>query len=453
MSGKVTKKRIKELRKAFAADAGAKVVQNAVTATTVQNVALSRDVVVNTDFSFSTKLDDWKVTNQKASGRCWLFAVLNLMRPSTMKKMNVKDFEFSQAHLHFWDKFERANQNLEAIIETADRPIDDRTIGFILDHPSEDGGQWNMAINVINKYGLVPKSAYPESQSSSSTRWMNANLRLLVRAIASELRTLIDAGSSAKQAREHKVKRMEDVWRLLCIHLGTPPEKFDWQWRDKDGEFHTRGTMTPAQFRDEFVTIDYNEYVCLVHDPRNPKMQTYTVDFLQNVAGGPPVMYLNIEMNQMKDITRRILEDGEPVWMGCDVGKHMHRKLGLWDGRLYEFEEMYGIEFGLDKAQRLDYHHSLMTHAMLFTGVDVTDKGVRRWRVENSWGDKESGQKGYYTMNDSWFDDWMFEIAAHKSFLSDEMLAALDTEPVVLPAWDPMGSLACSHCGGDERNR
>jgi len=453
LSEKVTKKRIKELRKAFAADAGAKVVQNAVTATTVQNVALSRDVVANTDFSFSTKLDDWKVTNQKASGRCWLFAVLNLMRPSTMKKMNIKDFEFSQAHLHFWDKFERANQNLEAIIETADRPIDDRTIGFILDHPSEDGGQWNMAINVINKYGLVPKSAYPESQSSSSTRWMNANLRLLVRAIASELRTLMDAGSSAKDAREHKVKRMEDVWRLLCIHLGTPPEKFDWQWRDKDGGFHTRGTMTPAQFRDEFVTIDYNEYVCLVHDPRNPKMQTYTVDFLQNVTGGPPVMYLNIEMNQMKDITRRILEDGEPVWMGCDVGKHMHRKLGLWDGRLYEFEEMYGIEFGLDKAQRLDYHHSLMTHAMLFTGVDVTDKGVRRWRVENSWGDKESGQKGYYTMNDSWFDDWMFEIAAHKSFLSDEMLAALDTEPVVLPAWDPMGSLACSHCGGDEQNR
>lgn len=451
LSGKVTKKRIKELRKAFAADSGAKVVQNAVTATSVQGIALSRDVVVNTDFTFSTKLDDWKVTNQKASGRCWLFAVLNLMRPATMKKMNIKEFEFSQAYVHFWDKFERANQNLEAIMETADRPIDDRTIGFILDHPSEDGGQWNMAINVINKHGVVPKSAYPESQSSSSTRWMNANLRLLVRAIACELRTLIETGASLKDAREHKEKRMEDVWRLLCIHLGTPPEKFDWQWRDKDGKFHTRGTMTPAQFRDEFVTIDYNEYVCLVHDPRNPKMQTYTVDFLQNVTGGPPVMYLNIEMEQMKDITRRILESGETVWMGCDVGKQMHRKLGLWDGRLYEFEEMYGIDFGLDKAQRLDYHHSLMTHAMLFTGVDVTDKGVRKWRVENSWGDKDSGEKGYYTMNDSWFDDWMFEIAAHKSFLSEEMLAGLDTEPVVLPAWDPMGSLACSNCGGNNQ--
>jgi len=453
LSGKVTKKQVKDLRRAFKNDDGARIVQNAVTRTSVVDIALSREVVANTDFTFSTKLDDWKATNQKASGRCWLFAVLNLMRPGAMEKMGIKEFEFSQAHSHFWDKFERSNQNLEAIIATADRPLDDRTIGFILDHPSEDGGQWNMAINVINKHGVVPQAAFPESQSSSSTRYMNANLRLLIRSIACEIRDLMDGGGTAKEARAHKQERMGDVWRLLCTHLGTPPEKFDWQWRDKDGEFHTRGTMTPIEFRDEFVTIDYNDYVCLVHDPRNPKLQTYTVDFLQNVYGGPPVEYLNIEIGEMKDITRRILEDGETVWFGCDTGKHMHRTLGLWDAKLFEFEEMYGVEFGIDKRQRLDYHHSLMTHAMLFTGVDVTDKGVRRWRVENSWGAKQSGRDGFYTMNDSWFDEYMFEIAAHKSYLSKEMVAALETEPVVLPAWDPMGSLACSNCGTDAENR
>jgi bleomycin hydrolase len=210
--------------------------------------------------------------------------------------------------------------------------------------------------------------------------------------------------------------------------------------------------MTPDEFRDEFVTIDFNDYVCLVNDPRNPQMQTYTVDFLQNVVGGPPVEYLNISIEEMKNITRKILEDGTPVWMGCDVGKQMHRKLGLWDAKMFEFEEMYGIEFGLDKGGRLNYHHSLMTHAMLFTGVDVDNKGTRRWRVENSWG-KNGGVDGYYTMNDSWFDEYMFEIAAPKSFLSKEMLAALETTPIVLPAWDPMGSLACSHCGEDNQNR
>ena len=227
MAGEMTIKEINKLRKEFSADKDARIIQNAVTQTTVQEIALSREVVASTDFTFSTKIDEWKVTNQKASGRCWLFAVLNLMRPGAMEKMNIKEFEFSQAYVHFWDKFERANHNLEAMIVTSDRDLDDRTIGFILDNPSEDGGRWNMAINVINKHGMVPKSAYPESQSSSSTRWMNANLRLLVRSIASEIRSMIDDGGSKAQARAHKKKRMEDVWRLLCIHLGTPPTEFE----------------------------------------------------------------------------------------------------------------------------------------------------------------------------------------------------------------------------------
>ena len=452
MDGELTIEEIERLRSDFAEDTGARIVQNAVTTTSIADLGVSREVVAGTDTSFSTKLDDWKVTNQKASGRCWLFALLNLLRPGAMEKMNIKELEFSQAYVHFWDKFERANHNLEAIIETADRDLDDRTIGFILDHPSEDGGQWNMAVNVITKYGLVPKSAYPESQSSSATRWMNATLRLLVRSAASEIRRILDDGGSVAEARAHKEKRMGDVWRLLCIHLGTPPTEFVWQWRDKDKEFHSRGVMTPLQFLEEFVTLDFANYVCLVHDPRNEMYQTYTVDFLQNVVGGPPVIYLNVPIEEMKIATRKILESGEPVWMGCDVGKQMHRKLGIWDAKLYEFEEMYGFEFGMDKRQRLDFHHSLMTHAMLFTGFDGDENGVRKWRVENSWG-KEGGEDGYYTMNDSWFDEYMFEIAAPRGHLTEKMLAGLETEPVVLPAWDPMGSLACTSCGCGDENR
>mgnify|MGYP005657798337 FL=1 len=441
MPGEITKKQIDKMRKEFESDSSARVAQNAVTSNNLSSVTLRRDLVQEIDFTFSTKLDEWKATNQKSSGRCWLFATLNLFRPGTMKKMNVKEFEFSQAHIHFWDKFERSNHFLEAIIETSGRPVDDRTIHFLLSDPIGDGGQWNMAMNLIRKHGLVPKSAYPESNSSSSTRWMNSILKDILRSSASEIREILDSGGSEKEARSHKDSRMEDIWRVLCIHLGTPPESFDWQWRDKDKEFHRRGKMTPQQFAEEFVDVDWEEYVCIVNDPRNEYYQTYTVDYLQNVAGGPPVVYLNVPSDEMKSITQEILEDGMPVWMGCDVGKQMDRKRGLWDANLFETNELYGVDYGMSKADRLRYGQTMMTHAMLFTGVDVYEGKPRRWRVENSWGD-DSGQKGFYTMNDNWYDEHMFEIASPKKYLTEKMVEGLETVPIVLEAWDPMGSLA-----------
>ena len=441
MGKTVTRKQVVELRKEFAADPSNRVAQNAVTNVRLPDLTLNRDLVQDIDDSFSTKLDEWKVTAQMKSGRCWLFATLNLFRVGAMKKMNLKNFEFSQAHTHFWDKFERSNHLLEAIIDTAGRSVNDRTIHFLLSDPLGDGGQWNMAMNLIRKHGLVPMSAYPESNSSSATRWMNAELRNMLRSSACEIRAIIDGGGSVEEARAHKEKRIADIWNMLCIHLGTPPKTFNWQWRDKDGEFHRKGRMTPQQFAAEYVDIDWEDYVCIVNDPRNEYYRTYTVDFLQNVAGGPPVVYLNVPSKEMKAITQKLLEDGMPVWMGCDVGKEMDRKRGLWDAELFDVEGLYGVEYGMDKADRLRHNQTMMTHAMLFTGVDVVNGRPRRWRVENSWGDK-TGQKGYYTMNDSWYDEYMFEIAAPTSYLSEKMLAGLETEPVVLPAWDPMGSLA-----------
>ena len=441
MGKTITRKQVAELRKGFAANPSNKVAQNAVTNVQLPDLTLDRNLVQNMDSSFSTKLDDWKVTAQMKSGRCWLFATLNLFRVGAMKKMNLKNFEFSQAHIHFWDKFERANHLLEAIIETADRPVDDRTIHFLLSDPIGDGGQWNMAMNLIRKHGLVPKSAFPESNTSSATRWMNTELKNILRSSACEIRAILEGGGTEDEAREHKEKRIADVWKMLCIHLGTPPKTFDWQWRDKDDKFHRKGRMTPQQFAAEYVDIEWEDYVCIVNDPRNEYYRTYTIDFLQNVAGGPPVVYLNVPSKEMKAVTQRLLEDGIPVWMGCDVGKEMDRKKGLWDADLFDVEGLYGVEYGMDKADRLRHNQTMMTHAMLFTGVDVVNGRARRWRVENSWGG-ETGQKGYYTMNDSWYDEYMFEIAAPTSYLNEKMVAGLETEPVVLPAWDPMGSLA-----------
>ena len=442
MSKGVTEEQIEEFRKSFDSDPSATVAQNAVSNTELSTLALRRDLVQNMDFSFSTKLDEWSATNQRRSGRCWLFATLNLFRVGAMKKMNVKNFEFSQAHIHFWDKLERSNHFLEAMLATSDRPVDDRTIHFLLSDPIGDGGQWNMAMNLIRKHGLVPMSAYPESHSSSSTRSMNTVLKDILRTTASEIRGILDSGGSDNEARKHKEERMKEIWRVLCIHLGTPPEKFDWQWRDKDNQFHRKGTMSPLEFVAEYVEVDWEDYVCIVNDPRNEYYRTYTVDFLQNVAGGPPVVYLNVPSDEMKDITQRLLEDGIPVWMGCDVGKNMARKRGLWDADLYDLEGLYGVEFGMEKADRLRFGQTMMTHAMLFTGVDVVDGKPRRWRVENSWGSEDSGEKGFYTMNDNWYDEHMFEIAAPKEYLTDQMKSGLKGDPIVLPAWDPMGSLA-----------
>jgi len=245
--------------------------------------------------------------------------------------------------------------------------------------------------------------------------------------------------------RREKHDVLATIYRVLCIHLGSPPRTFDWQWKDKDKAFHRDGVMSPQEFAVKYIQLPFEDYVCLVHDPRpeNPPGRTYTVKYLGNVVGGDPVVYLNVTVDDMKRTALKALKAGEPVWMGCDVGKQMHGQNGIWDAELYDFAGIYDTTFTLTKADRLHYHQTQMTHAMLFTGVDVVDRKPRRWRVENSWGDdKGRGQKGFYTMNDSWFDEYMFEIAAPRSRLPKRLQQALDRPPEVLPPWDPMGALA-----------
>jgi bleomycin hydrolase len=442
MDGTLTAGDLELLRKDFSASPAYRMAQNAVTRVAVDDVAISRDIVNGTDHSLSTLLDDWKVTNQERSGRCWLFAGLNLLRVGAMKKMGLKDFEFSQNYVMFWDKIERANYFLEAIIETSGRDIDDRTVAYLLSEVAGDGGQWNMFAAVIGKHGLVPKSVMPETQSSSNTGRMNSVLRNLLRQGAKSVRAAA-ADGGAEAARAEKADILRVIFRVLSIHLGTPPDRFDWQWTDKDRVFHRDGVLTPQEFAAKYVQLPVSEYVCLVHDPRpsSPIGRTFTVEYLGNVTGAPPVIYLNVDMQLIKDIAARTLQAGEPVWFGCDVGKMMSTDYGIWDAALYDLPSVYDASFTLDKADRLIYHESAMTHAMLFTGVDVLDGVPRRWRVENSWG-PEKGKDGFYTMNDSWFDQDVFEIAARRDELPETLHEALDTPPIVLPAWDPMGALA-----------
>jgi bleomycin hydrolase len=441
LNGTLTAEDLELLRKDFAATPAYRLAQNAVTRVTVDDVAINREIINNTDHSLSTLLDDWKVTNQERSGRCWLFAGLNLLRVGAMRKMGLKDFEFSQNYVMFWDKIERANYFLEAIIETAGRDIDDRTVAYLLQSVADDGGQWNMFVAIVSKHGLVPKAFMPETQSSSDTGRMNSVLRSLLRQGVKAVREAAADGVDA--ARAEKASVLRAIYRVLCIHLGTPPDRFWWQWTDKEREFHRDGELTPQEFAARYVDLPIADYVCLVHDPRpsSPAGRTFTVQYLGNVLGAPPVTYLNVDMSLIKDIAARTLQQGEPVWFGCDVGKMMSNEYGVWDARLYDLASVYDTAFTLGKADRLVYHETQMTHAMLFTGVDVVDGATRKWRVENSWG-SDKGKDGFYTMNDSWFDEYVFEIAARRDAIPEELRRALDDEPIVLPAWDPMGSLA-----------
>jgi bleomycin hydrolase len=418
--------------------------QNAVTQVAADDVALNRAIVTGTDHTFSHVLDDWSVTNQKQSGRCWLFAGLNLFRAGAMKKMGLKDFEFSQNYMLFWDKVERANYFLEAMIETADRPLDDRTVAFLLDHPLDDGGQWNMFVNLVQKHGVVPKAFMPETDSSGNTRRMNSMAIAKLREGASTLRAMAGRGAGYTELRDAKAAILEAVYRIVAIHLGTPPGSVDWQWTDKDRQFHRDGALTPQEFAGRYVDLPLDDYVCLVNDPRpsSPYGRTFTVEYLGNVVGGARVKYLNVPVETMKQIAMRVIMDGEPVWFGCDTGKMMRRDMGIWDVNLFDYEGLYDTTFELDKAARLEYHQTAMNHAMLFTGVDVVDGTPRRWRVENSWGAENTGRNGFFVMNDNWFDEHMFEIAARRAYLPADLRDAIDQEPIVLPAWDPMGSLA-----------
>jgi bleomycin hydrolase len=273
---------------------------------------------------------------------------------------------------------------------------------------------------------------------------MNTMLVAKLREGAKLLRDMAARGATLEELRTAKGALLEVIYRIVSIHLGTPPTGFEWQWNDKDRTFHRERAMSPLEFASTYVQLPLDDYVCLVNDPRStsPYGRTFTVEYLGNVVGGGIVKYLNVEAGLMKDIARRTIEDGEPVWFGCDTGKRMRRDLGIWDVALFDYETLYDTSFGLDKASRLEYHETSMNHAMLFTGVDVANGSPRRWRVENSWGSDNTGRKGFFVMNDSWFDEHTFEIAARRDYLPAELRDAIEQEPIVLPAWDPMGSLA-----------
>lgn len=416
---------------------------NAVTRSGIDESALDRDKVIATPTVVSNRLDNWAATSQKKSGRCWLFSSLNLLRATARKNLGVKDFEFSQNYAMFWDKFERANFFLNDIIATASEPLGSRLVQFLLREVEGDGGQWDMAVSVYQKHGVVPKQAMPETQPSSNTHRMDTQLQALLRRRALDLRELATTGAGPEELSAAREGVLADVWRILVISLGNPPSSFEFGWRDDDGGYHTDGTLTPLEFYQRHVGIDLSGYVCLVDDPRreHPKGRALTVEHLGNVVGGRQIRYINAPVEVMKKLAAETIENGDPVWFGADVSPQSERDSGLLVGDLYDYSGLFGVDLSTSKEQRVISGESAMNHAMLFTGVDIADGSPRRWRVENSWGDAP-GDKGFFTMDDAWFSNYVFEVVVRIEALPDDLRAAVTEEPLALPAWDPMGTLA-----------
>ncbi len=443
-AGPITREHLQQYQSQFEGDPKNRMAMNAVTKNPVHAVALNREVVASVNHVYSHMLKSNEATAQERSGRCWLFAGLNLFRVEAMKRLNVDKFELSQNYMMFWDKLEKANYFLESILDTLSEPTDGRLIMFLLQNPIQDGGQWDMFVNLVKKYGVVPKSFMPEAESSSNSWVMTSLITNRLREDAAELRRMSARGAGMADLRARKVDMMSDIYRMLTIHLGQPPHEFYWQWRDKDDVFHRDGLITPQQFFNRYVQFDLDSMACLIHCPTadKPFNRLYTISYLGNVAEGQIIRYLNVEMPVFKQAAVRQIVDGKPVWFGCDVGKMLERDLGILHTQLYDYASVYGAPFRADKAERVEYGQSVMTHAMVFTGVDLDEQGRPvKWRVENSWGDK-LGDKGFLVMNDAWFDEYMYEIAVEKQYVPQELLPILESEPVRLPPWDPMGALA-----------
>ena len=393
---------------------------------------------------FSLDLTKDKVSDQKASGRCWMFAALNTFRHKMIAGFQLEDFELSQAHTFFWDKYEKSNWFLEQVIATADQELTSRKVKFLLDTPQQDGGQWDMVVALFEKYGVVPKSVYPESISSSNSRELNQILNKLLRQDAQILRELVAEGANSADLQAKKEELLQGVFNFLAMNLGLPPRQFDFSYRDKDNNFHSESGLTPQVFFKKYVDLKLDDYVSIINAPTvdKPYGKSYTVEMLGNVVGSKPVRYLNVEMDRLKELAIAQMQAGETVWFGSDVGQSSNRKAGIMADGMYDFTSSMDIQLTQDKAGRLDYSESLMTHAMVLTGVDLDENGkAKKWKVENSWGEKV-GNKGYFVASDAWMDEYTYQIVVRKEFLTAAELAAYEAEPLVLAPWDPMGALA-----------
>lgn len=441
----ITQEQLAYFKEAVAVSPKADALRNAVTTNGILQAARDNRRAGELTPVFSVDLESSPVANQLQSGRCWMFAALNTMRHDMKALYGLPgDFELSQSYTFFWDKLEKANYFYNNIVATAEQPTTDREVAFLLQMPQQDGGQWDMMVGLIEKYGVVPQSAYPESQASSHSADFNRLYNAKLRKDAITLRRMVTEHATEEQIAQQVAQFGRENYHILSLTFGEPPVTFNFSYRDKDNNFHSDANISPKDFYAKYIGWDLSEYVSIINAPTadKPFNQTYGVKMLGSVVGGREVKHLNLDLATFKDLAVKQLLAGENVWFGVDMGPKLDRTAGLMDTKLYNEDDLFDVDFSMTKAERLEFGDSLMTHAMVLTGVDLVDGKPTKWKVENSWGDK-NGHKGYFTMSDEWFDEFTYQVVIKKEHLPAELRDIYEnTTPYELAPWDPMGALA-----------
>ena len=439
MSKEITDALLKKFAGEYENDPVQKAVRRALYRTKLNDAALVQENEGKVADRFSIDIKTLPVTNQRQSGRCWIFSALNTLREDTAKKLKLEKFEFSQNYVAFWDKLEKINFYMESVIELADKGWDDRTLDWINRWGVSDGGQWDMFTALVEKYGLVPKDAMPETASSNATRTINTLTNRRLRRFCADVKA---AAGDKDDIEALKEDCLNELYRMQCSCFGVPPKKFDFEYVDKDNKYHCVKDLTPKAFFKKYVDWDFTDYASLIHSPTEdkPYYKRYTVKYLGNVVG-KKVKHLNLPLDEFKKAVIDQLKDGKVVWFGSDCSPFGDRQGGFWAPESFDFDSLFNIDFSITKEDALNSRESAMNHAMVITGVNLDDGKPTKWKIENSWGD-EIAHKGYFVASDEWFDRYVYQAVVNKKYLSNKAVKALNSKLVELEPWDPMGTLA-----------
>lgn len=428
-----------QIRQTYQGTASDKALRNAIGNNSIRNLALNQENMQDMDTHFSVRVNSKGITDQQSSGRCWLFTGLNVMRAKAIAKYNMPAFEFSEIYPFFWDQLEKSNIFLQGIIDTSDKPLEDKTVQWLFQHPLSDGGTFTGVADIVGKYGLVPKEAMPETNSSNNTSQMAELISLKLKEYGLQLRELGTNGAKRSVMLEEKTKMLGTIYRMLVLNLGVPPTEFDFVRKDAQGNPVETEHHTPMSFLEKYGDKNLlTNYVMLMNDPSREYYKCYEIDYDRHRYDGKNWTYINLPVADIKEMAIASLKDSTMMYFSCDVGKFLNSKRGLLDVDNYDYESLMGTTFGMDKKQRIKTFSSGSSHAMTLMAVDLDKDGKPlKWMVENSWG-PQAGYQGHLIMTDRWFDEYMFRLVVETKYVPEKVKELLKQKPIRLPAWDPM---------------